>query len=110
MAAHEATKVLRAAGEATVQVSLGSGVTLGDGGFTGIAGPCALENGEQVEKAASAVKSAGAHVLRGYQRVHVMVRREGHDGNVIRVCRLYREEDLARRLKWPRWSSAAELL
>lgn len=65
MAAHEATKVLRRAGEATVQVSLGSGVTLGDGRFTVIAGPCALENAEQVEKAASAVKLAGAHVLRG---------------------------------------------
>lgn len=65
MAAHEATKVLRATGEATVQVSLGSGVTLGDGRFTVIAGPCALESAEQVEKAAVAVKSAGAHVLRG---------------------------------------------
>ncbi len=65
MAAHEATKVLRAAGQATIQVSLGSGVTLGDGRFTVIAGPCALENADQVEKAATAVKQAGAHVLRG---------------------------------------------
>ena len=65
MAAHEATKVLRAAGEATIQVSLGSGVTLGDGRFTVIAGPCALENADQVEKSATAVKQAGAHVLRG---------------------------------------------
>ncbi|MDP2272273.1 MAG: 3-deoxy-7-phosphoheptulonate synthase [Archangium sp.] len=65
MASHEATKVLRAAGEATIQVSLGSGVTLGDGRFTVIAGPCALENADQVEKSATAVKQAGAHVLRG---------------------------------------------
>jgi 3-deoxy-7-phosphoheptulonate synthase len=65
MAAHEATKVLRGAGEATVQVSLGSGVTLGNGSFTVIAGPCALENAEQVASSANAVKQAGAHVLRG---------------------------------------------
>ncbi len=65
MASHEATKVLRAAGEATIQVSLGSGITVGDGGFTVIAGPCALENADQVEKSATAVKLAGAHVLRG---------------------------------------------
>ena len=65
MAAHEATKVLRGEAEATVLVKLGSGVTLGDGRFTVIAGPCALENADQVEKAAAAVKSAGAHALRG---------------------------------------------
>lgn len=65
MAAHEARKVLRSAGEATVQVSLGAGLTLGDGRFLVIAGPCALENAEQVEKAAAAVKTAGAHALRG---------------------------------------------
>ena len=65
MAAHEATKVLRAAGEATIEVSLGLGVTVGDGRFTVIAGPCALENADQVEKSATAVKQAGAHVLRG---------------------------------------------
>jgi 3-deoxy-7-phosphoheptulonate synthase len=65
MAAHEATKVLRGKGEPTLKVALGSGVTLGDGSFTVIAGPCALENAEQVERAASAVKSAGAHALRG---------------------------------------------
>ncbi len=65
MAAHEATKVLRGTGEPTLRVALGSGVTLGDGSFTVIAGPCALENAEQVERAANAVKSAGAHALRG---------------------------------------------
>lgn len=65
MAAHEARKVLRGTGEATVEVRLGAGVTVGGGAFTVIAGPCALENADQVEKAATAVKLAGAHVLRG---------------------------------------------
>lgn len=65
MAVQDARKVLRTAGEATVQVALGSGLTVGDGGFIVIAGPCALENAEQVEQAATAVKSAGAHALRG---------------------------------------------
>lgn len=65
MAAHEARKVLRGAGEATVEVRLGAGGTVGGGAFTVIAGPCALENADQVEKAATAVKLAGAHVLRG---------------------------------------------
>lgn len=65
MAAHAATKVLRAPGEPTVRVALGPGLQVGDGRFTVIAGPCALENSEQVDKAAAAVKAAGAHVLRG---------------------------------------------
>ena len=65
MAAHEARKVLRGAGEATVQVSLGAGLTMGDGRFLVIAGPCALESADQVEKAAVAVKNGGAHALRG---------------------------------------------
>jgi 3-deoxy-7-phosphoheptulonate synthase len=65
MAVTEARKVLRRDGEPTVRVSLGSGLSIGGGGFTVIAGPCALENGDQVEKAAAAVKSAGAHALRG---------------------------------------------
>lgn len=65
MAAHEARKVLRKPGEETVRVSLGYGLTVGDGSFTVFAGPCALENVEQVDKASSAVKQEGAHVLRG---------------------------------------------
>ncbi|MFT3708682.1 MAG: 3-deoxy-7-phosphoheptulonate synthase [Archangium sp.] len=65
MAGHEAKKVLRGDGEPTVKVALSSSLTIGDGSFVVIAGPCALENGEQVEKAAAAVKSAGAHALRG---------------------------------------------
>lgn len=61
----EAKKVLRAAGEDTVKVALSPSLTIGDGSFVVIAGPCALENTEQVSQASSAVKSAGAHVLRG---------------------------------------------
>ena len=34
----------------------------------------------------------------GYRRVHVMLRREGHQDNVKRVYRLYREEGLSLRL------------
>jgi 3-deoxy-7-phosphoheptulonate synthase len=65
MSAQAARKVMRGEGEPTVKVSLGSGLTIGDGSFMVIAGPCALENGEQVEKAALGVKAGGAHVLRG---------------------------------------------
>ncbi len=65
MAAHEARKVLRNAGDETVRVSLGHGLTVGDGNFMVFAGPCALESVEQVDKASSAVKNEGAHVLRG---------------------------------------------
>lgn len=61
----QARKVLRSEGEETVKVSLGNGLTVGDGTFTVIAGPCALENAEQVERTAVAVKAGGAHVLRG---------------------------------------------
>ncbi len=65
MAGHEARKVLRKAGDETVRVSLGYGLTIGDGSFTVCAGPCALENAAQVDAASSAVKAEGAHVLRG---------------------------------------------
>ena len=34
----------------------------------------------------------------GYRRVHVMLRREGHTDNVMRVYRLYRKEGLSLRL------------
>ena len=65
MAPHGAKKVLRGPSDETVRVSLGHGITLGDGSFTVMAGPCAIENTEQLDKASSAVKSHGAHVLRG---------------------------------------------
>ncbi len=65
MSGQEARKVLRGPGEATTRVSLGGGLALGGGDFAVIAGPCALENVEQVERAAASVKAAGAHALRG---------------------------------------------
>jgi 3-deoxy-7-phosphoheptulonate synthase len=59
------SKVLRGVGQDTTRVKLGHGVEVGGGEFVVIAGPCALENAEQVERTASAVKKAGAHALRG---------------------------------------------
>lgn len=43
-----------------------------------------------------------------YRRVHVMLRREGHQDNVKRVYRLYREQGLSLRLKRPRRNKAAK--
>jgi 3-deoxy-7-phosphoheptulonate synthase len=60
-----ATRVMRDSGEATTRVRLGHGVEVGGGDFVVVAGPCALENAQQVEKTALAVKHAGAHALRG---------------------------------------------
>lgn len=40
-------------------------VTFGDGGFTMIAGPCAIENRSQIEQTARFVAAAGAQMLRG---------------------------------------------
>ncbi len=65
MSGHKARKVMRGEGEPTVKVALGAGITVGDGAFTVIAGPCALENADQVAATATAVKTGGAHVLRG---------------------------------------------
>jgi putative transposase len=45
----------------------------------------------------------------GYRRVHVLLRREGHNDNVKRVYRIYREEGLSLRLKRPRRNKAAKL-
>ena len=41
------------------------GARIGGGRFGVIAGPCAVESREQVDEAATAVKAAGAHFLRG---------------------------------------------
>ena len=41
------------------------GVEFGGGDFTMIAGPCAIENRPQIEKAAQFVASQGAHMVRG---------------------------------------------
>ena len=40
-------------------------VTFGDGGFTMIAGPCAVESRTQIQSTARFVASQGAHILRG---------------------------------------------
>lgn len=56
-------QVLRAPHEPTRRVRLGN-VEFGHD-FVVIAGPCALETQEQVDAAAHAVRSAGAHALRG---------------------------------------------
>ncbi len=41
------------------------GVSIGDGSFTPIAGPCAVESRDQLFRTAEAVRKAGATVLRG---------------------------------------------
>ena len=41
------------------------GVPIGGGGFTVMAGPCAVENREQILSTAKAVRAAGAAILRG---------------------------------------------
>ncbi|MBL8917360.1 MAG: 3-deoxy-7-phosphoheptulonate synthase [Myxococcaceae bacterium] len=56
-------RVVREPGEATRKVRFGPFELGGD--FVVIAGPCALESPEQVERAAQAVKASGAHALRG---------------------------------------------
>lgn len=51
-----------AAPESIVRVA---GVTFGDGGFTMIAGPCAIESAPQIERSAKFVAEHGALMLRG---------------------------------------------
>ncbi|MFB0900754.1 MAG: 3-deoxy-7-phosphoheptulonate synthase [Dehalococcoidia bacterium] len=46
-------------------VKLPFNVQVGDGNFVVMAGPCSIENHDQLFETAQAVKSAGAHVLRG---------------------------------------------
>jgi len=50
--------------EADSLVHVGN-VTFGGNQFAVVAGPCAVESAEQIDRAAAAVKSAGAHMLRG---------------------------------------------
>jgi len=53
------------------------GVKIGGAGFVVIAGPCSVESREQLIETATAVKKAGAHILRG-----------GADGIMVEVhCR-----------------------
>ncbi len=58
-------KVLRRHDEPTALVRLGQHLTVGGKGFVVIAGPCALENSDQILETARVVKKAGAHALRG---------------------------------------------
>ena len=45
----------------------------------------------------------------GYRRIHVLLRREGWEVNVKRVCRLYREMGLQLRNKSPKRRVKAKL-
>jgi 3-deoxy-7-phosphoheptulonate synthase len=58
-------RIFRAPGEPTLEVRLAPATTVGGPEFVVIAGPCAVESGEQLERSASAVARAGAHALRG---------------------------------------------
>ncbi len=57
-------RVLKATPSHATRVGAG-GVEIGGPGFVVMAGPCAVEGQDQTEAAAEAVRSAGAHVLRG---------------------------------------------
>ena len=61
---HGPERALRGARPAGTRVKV-SGVEVGGTGFVVMAGPCAVEGGEQTELAAAAVRHAGAHLLRG---------------------------------------------
>jgi len=50
--------------ESTI-IDLGEGVTVGGDEIAMMAGPCAIENETQMEKAAAAVKKSGAKIMRG---------------------------------------------
>ena len=52
---------------------------------------------------------AQTHVLYGYRRIHVLLRREGWQVNVKRVYRLYAEEGLQLRNKTPKRKVSAKL-
>jgi 3-deoxy-7-phosphoheptulonate synthase len=58
-------RVLKVAGAPLHRVRLAADLHVGTGDFVVIAGPCAVESVEQVEKAAASVRAAGAHALRG---------------------------------------------
>jgi 3-deoxy-7-phosphoheptulonate synthase / chorismate mutase len=54
----------RSADQRTV-ITLPDGTTLGDGGFTIISGPCAVESYEQMDTVAAALQTRGVKILRG---------------------------------------------
>ncbi len=58
-------RALKVPGAPPHRVQLSSDLHVGTGEFIVIAGPCAVESSEQVDRAATAVRSAGAHALRG---------------------------------------------
>jgi 3-deoxy-7-phosphoheptulonate synthase / chorismate mutase len=57
--------VSRQPGQTNSVVKLAPGVRVGDGSFTVIAGPCAIESLEQMEQTAAALGRRGVKVLRG---------------------------------------------
>ncbi|HZI15346.1 MAG TPA: 3-deoxy-7-phosphoheptulonate synthase, partial [Myxococcus sp.] len=59
-----ARRAQRASRPEGTRVRVGA-VEIGGPGFVVMAGPCAVEGAEQVERAAAAVAGAGAHILRG---------------------------------------------
>ena len=58
-------RALKVAGAPPHRVHLSSDLHVGAGEFVVIAGPCAVESAEQVDRAATAVRAGGAHALRG---------------------------------------------
>ena len=51
--------------EADTVITLSTGAKIGGGHFLVMAGPCSVENEEQIISVAQSVKAAGAQVLRG---------------------------------------------
>jgi 3-deoxy-7-phosphoheptulonate synthase len=62
---HVPQQVSRTAHPSPTVVELGRGVRVGGNGFVVMAGPCAVEGGDQTQVVAEAVRRAGGHVLRG---------------------------------------------
>ena len=63
---HTLTEQLKTAQrDAPTIITLANGAKIGGGHFLVMAGPCSVENEEQLLAAAQTVKTAGAHVLRG---------------------------------------------
>jgi len=64
---------------------------------------------DQAELKTRIKEIAETRVRYGYRRIHVLLRREGWQVNAKRVYRLYREEGLQLRNKWPKRKVAAKL-
>lgn len=63
--ARAALRVHRRSPEERTIIRLPHGVTIGDGSFQLIAGPCAVESFEQMDEAAAALAGRGVRILRG---------------------------------------------